>query len=548
MSKRLLPVAMLLGAALASTACVELQVDNPNQPDRERALSQPSDVEMLIGTSFIRYFGGIHGFAVRLDYPAFLLPAVGNEATTHIYYGGAVENADIPRVRLRNDPSMPAEVDPQGPLLLWRRFNEVVSSANEGLDAIESGMKFTEAGQDVTMRAKAFAKFTQGLAWGQMALAWDQVPLTDEFDLPLPGGQDALYALTLERMKPYPEAMARAIRSLDEAIAIAQQNTFTLPSTWTRNAGGPVTNVDLVRIANSHVAKFMVYNARTPEERAQVDWGEVLKRTASGVTSDFGPQRGAGEEAVRSGFWEVMERNTQGCVNCHRFHYDVIGPADISGTYQQWLNTPLEDRNRFNIVTPDRRVTGPTPTSNGAYVRWLADNNGFWEARGRWAFSAYQWYRATGGQLTAIPVMSVDENNLIRAEALYRTGDLAGAAALVNVSRTRQQRIGTATYDGLPPVTAAGVPQSGDCVPRTSTGACGNLWDALVYERRLELSGVDIIRAFADNRGLGLLPAGTWLHMPIPGRELQTLRQQNYSYGGVGGNCSVGSTCVIGQR
>jgi hypothetical protein len=57
----------------------------------------------------------------------------------------------------------------------------------------------------------------------------------------------------------------------------------------------------------------------------------------------------------------------------------------------------------------------------------------------------------------------------------------------VNLTRTATQRIGTATYPGLPAVTASGVPQGAGCVPRTVAGACGSLLDAIHYERRIEL-------------------------------------------------------------
>jgi hypothetical protein len=80
-----------------------------------------------------------------------------------------------------------------------------------------------------------------------------------------------------------------------------------------------------------------------------------------------------------------------------------------------------------------------------------------------------------------------------------------------------------------------GVVQAADCVPRTKTGACGSLWDALIYERSIESAGADALRAWYDNRGSGLLQPGTTIHMPIPGRYLVSLGIPIYSFGGVGG-------------
>jgi hypothetical protein len=552
---------LLLGGLLAGVACTDLHLENLNQPDRRRALAEPADVEALIGTTFVRYFQGIHSTSGThgVSYQAYLMPAVGNEATTHILYGGVSEIVgQHPRARLRNDPAMPAQLDPTGPLDAWRILHEVVSSANEGLFAINEGMRFMDGGRDETMRAKAFAKFMQGLSWGHMAITWDRVTLIDEHD-DLPAGQVALYALVTDRLRPYPEAVTKAIAALDEAIAIAEQHAFVLPPAWTRNDAGDVTSADLIRIANSYAAKFMVYAPRTPEERAQVDWNEVLRRTDLGVTEDFGPRLASGTAGVSSRYWSVLQ--SAGGVN-HRMHYDVIGPADQSGAYQVWLSTPFMERDRFDILTPDRRVTGvdaadltrPDPQTPGAYITYREHNNGFSLGRptGLALFSAYQWFRQSGAaQAGAVPLMGVDENMLLRAEALYRLGRLDEAAAAVNHTRTRPHEIvvgnSQVEFAGLPPVTAAGVPtdENGWCVPRTATGACGTLFDALVYERRLELAGVDFVRSWADNRGFGVLDEATFIQLPVPGRELLTLRLENYTYGGVGGNCAVGSTCEI---
>jgi hypothetical protein len=86
----------------------------------------------------------------------------------------------------------------------------------------------------------------------------------------------------------------------------------------------------------------------------------------------------------------------------------------------------------------------------------------------------------------------------------------------------------------LPPVTADGVPQHGDCVPRKATGACGDLWDALMYEKHLETMGVISQLSWYDRRGWGTLAKGTLTQLPIPGRELETLGMPLYTFGGGG--------------
>jgi hypothetical protein len=143
----------------------------------------------------------------------------------------------------------------------------------------------------------------------------------------------------------------------------------------------------------------------------------------------------------------------------------------------------------------------------------------------------------TGFDRANYPLITADENTLLRAEALLRTGNAAGAADLINVTRTRTQTIGTTEYPGLPPVTAAGVPEvNGQCVPRRDDGSCGSLLDALRYERTVELAGMDVFRGYAEARGWGTLVDGSLLQWPVPGDALELYGLPNYTYGGVGGN------------
>jgi hypothetical protein len=50
--RRALGVALVL---LGMAGCTDLEVMNPNNPDRDRVLSDPGDVESLISTSFRAY-------------------------------------------------------------------------------------------------------------------------------------------------------------------------------------------------------------------------------------------------------------------------------------------------------------------------------------------------------------------------------------------------------------------------------------------------------------------------------------------------------------
>ncbi len=430
-----------------------------------------------------------------------------------------------------------------------RQKLEVASTADDLLRAVnQGGTRLVIGGVDQTARAEAFAKFLQGLSWGYMSIIFDQsmvIPDTDPFPITIPEG--------VANLRPAPEALTMALAAFEEAKAIAHANEIVFPSRSASTLwfGGPqaVNSAKFIQLINTLSARIIVLNARTPAQRAQVDWDRVLTLAAAGLTTDFEIQLDVNRTSV---LYLQGQDETPGCLSCYRWDNRLIGMADVSGAYQAWVAAPLTGpsgtvvRNRFDIVTPDRRITGPTPTSSGAYTRYLTTNGAFQLSRQPYFRSAYQWRRHAHRQgLTAIRetgfnqglarIATVDENNLYRAEALYYKADLAGAAALVNITRTRSHTLPDGnTYPGLPPVTAAGVPAGANCVPRTDSGACGDLLVALRYERMIENAGLDAIRGWADSRAFGTLPNGSYYELPIPANELNAFEMDLYTFGGVG--------------
>ena len=127
----------------------------------------------------------------------------------------------------------------------------------------------------------------------------------------------------------------------------------------------------------------------------------------------------------------------------------------------------------------------------------------------------------SGARNGPTPHMVKPELDLLQAEGLYRAGDFAGAAALVNVTRVR---------NGLPAITefnaTARMPGGADCVPKVPVApfnvvACGTLWDALKYEKRIETAYTAYAPWFLDGRGWGELPKDTPLFWAVPYQDLQ---------------------------
>ena len=169
------------------------------------------------------------------------------------------------------------------------------------------------------------------------------------------------------------------------------------------------------------------------------------------------------------------------------------------------------------------------PASAGKYIAYDA-NTIFALDRGVYQRSFY-WYlrlgRGTSYQDGPQLAITRTELDLLQAEGFLRTGRPESAVPLINKSRVAN--------GALPPVTTDGPPLDASCVPRKVTSnACGSLWDALRWEKRIEGLGIDPNVAFFDARGWETLIAGTPVHMPIPAREIETLALTPYTFGGSG--------------
>jgi hypothetical protein len=264
-----------------------------------------------------------------------------------------------------------------------------------------------------------------------------------------------------------------------------------------------------------------------------VDWAEVIRRVDAGIQTDFAPV--AQPDILWDDWKRLVARVRTGPPSDYgRPSYWLLGPADSTQGFVNWAATPVANRVAFQIRTKDRRIQAAGgPAVAGTYVGYNA-NNIFAVSRGSYRFSHYYYKRngtGTTWQTGAQPAITVTEMNLLKAEALIRLNRAAEAVPLINLSRVAQGQ--------LPPVTIDGPPDEAGCVPRKLSGACGSLWDALRYEKRIEGLGVDGVTAFFDARGWQTLPENTFIHLPIPGRELGVLQRELYTYGGPGGQGSA---------
>jgi hypothetical protein len=365
----------------------------------------------------------------------------------------------------------------------------------------------------------------QALTHGYLALVFDQAwVVTEDVNLE----EVALSGTAADSLKPYDEVMAAAIAQMEEAIAIAEANDFTLEGDrWLYTE---MSSEEFVQLMHSYLARFKAYVPRTRAERDAAPWDEIIAHVDAGITEDFAPE--AVPEVLFGDFKRLVARvrNVARPGDFGRADYWLVGPADSTEGFQDWMATPLLDRDPFRMKTRDRRIQGPEVSDSiGKYFGYNASTL-FQPGRGTYHMSFYYFHRfGTGESWQSGPqvAMTVDEMNLLKAEALIRRGgaqDILDAVDLINITRVENGE--------LPPVTIDGPPDEQGCVPRKEDGSCGSLWDALRYEKRIEMAGVDPTVAYFDARGWQSLKENTFVHLPIPGRELATLQLPLYTFGG----------------
>ena len=501
--------------ALAVLSCQSLEVTNPNLPDRARATQQPTAAESFVSTAF-RTWWPVGGHD---DYPSWAFSTITWEVTSGFADFGQLELSAEPRAAWNNSPVNARRNVNETP---WQGMYRTISSVNDALIAINGGLVIVDSTR--TARTKAVGKFIQGISHGYLGLYFDKAFLVDE--------KLDLDTITVPTFRPYPEIIGEAIKMLDTAIAVAQKTTFALPvDSWLY---APMTRDQFVALANSFAARLLVYSARTRAERAAVNWTEVIRRIDQGIKTDFAPV--AQVDIIWDDWKRLVARlRTAGRPSDFgRPAYWLIGPADSTNGFMNWVNTPVNNRVAFQLRTKDRRIQGAGgPATPGSYVGYNL-NNIFDPSRGTYRFSHYYFLRygtGTSWQSGPQPAMLVSEMDLLKAEALIRLGRAAEAVPLINKTRVANGQ--------LPPVTVDGPPDEPGCVPRKLNGQCGSLWDALRHEKKMEGLGVSGVIAYFDARGWQSLPQNSILQLPVPGSELATLREQNYTFGGPGGQSSA---------
>ena len=513
-------------ALVALPACESLVVSNLNAPDEVRALASPTDVENLIGGQFRVIHNYTDGLIVSLE---FQLECLGMENASGLGNAESGKYCGIPRVPVDNTRANPSDANKLDP---WNNLSRAARSVALGLAAMnKTGFTFLPPDPAEVLRDKAFGYFELGVALGDMALVYDSGAVISPSD---DVSQVSPNFVTADSL------MKRALIFLDTAqvYATAGWNGETLDPGWIN--GDPLDAPTFLKLVHSWKARLRAGVARTPTERAGVNWTQVIADAQAAITSDFTIVMTTG-----SPNWSYRPAQIDLYGAWHQMWQFMVGMADTSGTYSLFLaNRSLYSP--FLVVTPDKRFPSgttraaqntasgcttsgciqPAGTAPYPYLRnRLAGND---NPVSDWMFSMYDFYRFqsffNATRNGAIPLVTLTEMNMLQAEGYFRANNFGAARDLINLTRVNA---------GLPALVAADnttpVPGGNACVPKIpDSGAgfkaakCGTLWEALKWEKRMETAYTHFGGWWTDGRGWGDLPNLSVEEYPVPYEELDT--------------------------
>jgi SusD family. len=490
----------LIGAAavLFAGACNNLDVTNPNQPDVQRALSSPSDVQSLAQSTIRSWYmttvsGGPDDGG---DVTPYIFGCVTSDVCTMNFgnFGARFNNLE-PRIPYGNISSGGDRFVAQTP---WDYNYGTIGATNDVLRALKT---LSLGSVDATEQYKEEAQFSQAASYTYLSMEFDQAFVVTENSDPA----------TPPSLVDHTAVRDTTLRMWDDLIAASAQHSYTYAITDLPSPDGALTSKKINRIANTMAAMTLAYHARNATQAAAVDWARVAAYADKGIgTGSAGAPFDVVVQEDASIWWSYL-----------------VGYGDLP----DWVRTDHRVIHRMNPAVLAKYDGTDPPQGTSADARYTSDydyvpppigdpgrgiymQSDFYHKR--YAFANYE---STNPLVGNLPYLLAAESDLIRAEALIRSGtpDLATAAALINKTRVGR----------------------GTLTPATAGDGAATLLIYISYERDVEItntSGTTLYwrRAVTDQP----IQAGTPCQLPIPAKELETLGLPIYTFGGVGNDAA----------
>ncbi len=485
---------------------MDLEVENLNQPDRERALSNPNDLINILRGGTIDAFSGITtswGVLIQL---------MADQTTSTNKYRAFWDFCEEPRLQFQNDVNYDGAGINRVP---WSDLNSGVTAANSILSAIEEDEMEIIVNDTVnrTIDAKAAAYFIKGFSQGFIGVMFDKGYIVDI-------NSD----LTSLEFKDYHEMIKSGLDNIKEAIKIAMDNPdlkydFMLNVNMNRD--------EFVKMCYSYMARIAISEPRTKDEQpTAASWDDIKGWAENGFDKDFYIETSPGEWWNFMIDWAATEWPPgAGYLPSDIKIFHLAEPSHYEEYYPQdsvYADGPFKDQ----------RIRGDN--GNKPYFMYMTNFGYLNASRNRYLFSSYFHYRFSNdndlnqaGYMN--PMFLVAELQLIKAECDLKNGSVNGVESVMNDSDYPRIRDGH-----LDPVSNISKEQALQLLHSE-------------YAIELDLAGGSTCQ-WAFMRRWDLLQKGTMTQLPVPARELESTGKEIYTFGGVNNAGDPGTALGPGWR
>lgn len=486
-------ITILLLILLLSSCKKNLDVENTNQPDKQKTLATGSDLLAVMGGAYEQLFTMYNDYtgSPQLEWTGDYLTMTNNNKSLWSMF--KVE----PRPVFDNSLNF---ADQDITLVPWKNLNSAISSCNSIITELEiKGRPIyeikdgKETTKDISRMVLTSAYFCKAMAQGYIANLFDkgyivnpETDVTNFYKNPLP-------------LLEHQQMLAASLVNFDKCIALCEKNVFVMDDLFMNKLR--YNNESLKRLANTYAAHFMVQNARNSAENKTTDWAKVKQYASEGIVQDFSIN-------LNNDNWRNTTALISGLYWYWRVDFRIIRLLDKS--------YPKRYPSATDALVPPAKSIDKRLDQYFAYESNMSffrlDRGAQLRSNYRIRYPQYEslYYSGGTGPMT---YMFAYANQLMIAEAEAMLGNTAPAISILNIGSNNRSSIGN-----LPPL-----PQNTSLL---------EVIDAIFYERDIDLMLSDFGIHFKDMRRRNMLQKGTILHFPVPAQELSVVNYPNYTFGG----------------